>query len=374
MKQYGDRVEEKLSNKGRIARFISLQGTTSKAEISSGLNLSMPTTLQNVKLLIEDGIVEETGEYASTGGRKAKALSVRSGAGYGAGVDITNNHVTMVMVNGKKEMIAGKRSRMPYENSPRYYEELLKAVKAFMESQEIDQRKIAGVGFSLPGIVDREHCLLLRSHTLRVENVSFRSLGDSLGYPYGIENDANSAAFAELGRETENAVYLSLSNTVGGAICLGNHFYPGENFKSAEFGHMVIEKNGKICYCGKKGCMDAYCSALVLEEKAGCSLEEYFGRVRRREEDALRILEGYLEDLAVGVTNLRMIFDCSIVLGGYVGGYLEDFLPELSRKLTEHNNFDIDTSYLKGGKYKLNAAAYGAALKFIDSFLKKIII
>ena len=163
-----------------------------------------------------------------------------------------------------------------------------------------------------------------------------------------------------------------MSNTVGGAICLGNHFYPGENFKSAEFGHMVIEKNGKTCYCGKKGCMDAYCSALVLEEKAGCSLEEYFGRVRRREEDALRILEGYLEDLAVGVTNLRMIFDCSIVLGGYVGGYLEDFLPELSRKLTEHNNFDIDTSYLKGGKYKLNAAAYGAALKFIDSFLKNI--
>ena len=212
MKQYGDRGEEKLTNKGRIARFISLQGTTSKAEISSRLNLSMPTTLQNVKLLIEEGIVEETGEYASTGGRKAKALSVRSDAGYGAGVDITNNHVTMVMVNGKKEMIAGKRSRIPYENSPRYYEELIKAVKAFMESQEIDQSKIAGVGFSLPGIVDREHCLLLRSHTLRVENVSFRSLGDSLGYPYGIENDANSAAFAELGRETENAVYLSLSN------------------------------------------------------------------------------------------------------------------------------------------------------------------
>ena len=142
MKQYGDRGEEKLTNKGRIARFISLQGTTSKAEISSRLNLSMPTTLQNVKLLIEEGIVEETGEYASTGGRKAKALSVRSGAGYGAGVDITNNHVTMVMVNGKKEMIAGKRSRIPYENSPRYYEELIKAVKAFMESQEIDQSKL----------------------------------------------------------------------------------------------------------------------------------------------------------------------------------------------------------------------------------------
>ena len=314
MKRYGDRGEEKLSNKGRIARFISFQGTTSKAEISSRLNLSMPTTLQNVKYLIEEGIAEETGEYASTGGRKAKAISIRSDAGYGAGVDITKNHVTMVMVNGKKEMIAAKRIRISYEDSRRYYEELIKAVKAFIESQKIDWAKIAGVGFSLPGIVDKEHCLLIRSHTLKVKNINFRSLGDSLGYPYGIENDANSAAFAELGREAENAVYLSLSNTVGGAICLGRRFYPGENFKSAEFGHMVIEKTGKTCYCGKKGCMDAYCSALVLEEKAGCGLEEYFGRVRRREEDALRILEEYLEDLAVAVTNLRMIFDCKIIL------------------------------------------------------------
>ena len=184
MKRYGDRGEEKLSNKGRIARFISFQGTTSKAEISSRLNLSMPTTLQNVKYLIEEGIAEETGEYASTGGRKAKAISIRSDAGYGAGVDITKNHVTMVMVNGKKEMIAAKRIRISYEDSRRYYEELIKAVKAFIESQKIDRAKIAGVGFSLPGIVDKEHCLLIRSHTLKVKNINFRSLGDSLGYPY----------------------------------------------------------------------------------------------------------------------------------------------------------------------------------------------
>ena len=368
----GTGSEPKRNNKIRTARFISLRGVTSKTEISAGLRLSMPTTLQNVKALINEGIVEENGEYESTGGRRAKALSIRSDAGYAAGVDITNNHITMVMVDAKKEMTASERIRIPYQNDSRYYDFLTNRVSEFLAGQGIDCSKISGIGFSLPGIVDREQHLLLRSHTLRVQNVSFRTVGETLGYPFGIENDANSAAFAELGRETENAVYLSLSNTVGGAICLGNHFYPGENFKSAEFGHMVIEKNGKICYCGKKGCMDAYCSALVLEEKAGCSLEEYFGRVRRREEDALRILEGYLEDLAVGVTNLRMIFDCSIVLGGYVGGYLEDFLPELSRKLTEHNNFDIDTSYLKGGKYKLNAAAYGAALKFIDSFLKNI--
>lgn len=373
MRQSADRgAEPKRNNKIRTARFISLRGTTSKTEISAGLKLSMPTTLQNVKALIDEGIVEETGEYESTGGRKAKALSIRSDAGYAAGVDITNNHITMVMVNAKKEMIASERIRIPFENDTKYYSCLISRISDFIERQGIAPAKIAGIGFSLPGIVDREQCLLLRSHTLKVQNVSFRPVGDALGSPYGIENDASSAAYAELGKETENAVYLSLSNTVGGAACLGHQLYPGENFKSCEFGHMVIEKNGRQCYCGKRGCMDAYCSALVLQDSSGSSLEEFFEGVRKKDPDFLKIWDAYLDDLAVSVTNLRMIFDCRIVLGGYVGGYLEEFLPELSVKVMKYNNFDVDTVYLSAGRYRLNAAAYGAALAFIETIFDNI--
>ena len=210
----------------------------------------MPTTLQNVKALVEEGIVEETGEYESTGGRKAKALSICGDAGYAVGVDITNNHITMVIVNAKKEIMASERVRCVYENCTQYYDFLVRAVSDFIEKQGVELTKIAGIGFSLPGIVDKEQSLLLRSHTLKVQNVSFRSVGDALGYSFSIENDANSAAYAELGTtavsgdaaedEEMNAVYLSLSNTVGGSICFGGQLYPGDNFKSGEFGHMGL--------------------------------------------------------------------------------------------------------------------------------------
>ena len=146
-------LEPKRNNRIRTARFISLRGTTSKTEISAGLKLSMPTTLQNVKALIEEGIVEESGEYESTGGRRAKALSIRSDAGYAAGVDITNNHITMVMVNAKKEMIASERIRIPYENSALYYDSLSGRVSAFIKAQNVEQSRIAGIGFFRTG-----HC------------------------------------------------------------------------------------------------------------------------------------------------------------------------------------------------------------------------
>lgn len=375
-------LEPKRSNKIRTAKFISARGITSKTEISSSLKLSMPTTLQNVKALVEEGIVEETGEYESTGGRKAKALSICGGAGYAAGVDITNNHITMVMVNARKEIMASRRIRRAYENSAQYYDFLVRTVSDFIGEQGVELAKIAGIGFSLPGIVDKEQSLLLRSHTLKVQNVSFRFVSDALGYPCSIENDANSAAYAELGQsktegntledEEKNAVYLSLSNTVGGAIFFDGHLYPGNNFKSGEFGHMVIRKNGKKCYCGKKGCMDAYCSALVLQENTDGSLDRFFDEVRKKDSGILKVWNEYLDDLALAVTNLRMIFDCRIVLGGYVGGYLEKFMPELSQKVMKYNNFDVDTSYLRTGKYRLDAAAYGAALRFIETIFDNI--
>lgn len=365
-------VEKKRSNRGRIAKFISVMGSTSKAEISRSLQLSMPTTLQCIKELTSMGIVREHGEYESTGGRRAKALSIVSDAGYAVGVDITNNHITMVMADGKKEIAVSERLRIPFENSREYYLVLEKQIVSFIEKTNKDKNKVLGIGFSLPGIVNQEQKLLSRSHTLKVQNISFKGIGEALGYPYTVVNDANSAAYAEMGNQMQNAVYLSLSNTVGGAICMANRLYEGENFKSAEFGHMIIVHEGKTCYCGKKGCIDAYCRAGILQEAFGESLEEFFRRVRKQDAEALAVWEEYLEYLAVAVANLRMAFDCEIVLGGYVGGYIQEFLPELSVKIQKYNNFDVDTAYVHAGKYKLEASAYGAALPFLDEFLESI--
>lgn len=360
--------EMKRNNKVRIAKYISQRGMTSKAEISSQLNLSMPTTLQNVKELVEAGVVEESGVFESTGGRKAKALSISADVGYTAGMDITANHITFVLVNMRREPVNKKRIRIPYENTYSYYGKMGELLHDFIEESGVSEAKIIGVGISLPGIVNQEEKVLLRSHALNVKNVSFKTIEHAIGFPYALENDANSAAYAELTGSENHTIYLSLSNTVGGAIYLHDKLYPGENFRSGEFGHMIIEKGGRPCYCGKRGCADAYCSAKVLQRLTDDNLELFFRKLKEGEKTCVQIWEGYLDDLAVVVSNLRMAFDCDIVLGGYVGGYLEEFLPELGRKIMEYNKFDLDTSYLRTGKYKLEAAAYGVTLKFIERF------
>lgn len=386
----------KKRNKARVARYISLKGFASKAEIAAELGLSMPTTLQNVKELIEAGIVVESGEYGSTGGRKAKALSIAPEAGYVVGIDITAHHLTFALVNMGRELLRWRRIRIPFEDSLSYYEKMGAALQEFIENtnpgearcgdaqtagtkgerivgagaapRKIDRKKIFGVGISLPGIVNREEKFLIQSQALGIQNVSFRSLQNVIGLPFELENDANSAACAELFEGSRNTVYLSLSNTVGGAVYLQDGLYPGENFKSGEFGHMVIEKSGKRCYCGKRGCVDAYCSAKVLQCMTNDNLEAFFEALKNGDEACGKVWEEYLDSLAVTVTNLRMIFDCDIILGGYVGGYLEEFLPQLQQRIVGYNNFDLDTSYLRTGRYKLEAAAYGVTMRFVDTF------
>lgn len=364
----GKIAETKRNNKIRIAKYISSKGITSKAEIANALGLSMPTTLQNVKELIMEGIVRENGVYESTGGRKAKAISIAPDIGYVIGIDITNHHITIVLVNMKKELLQIERIRKTFAPDFAYYETLGELIRNFILKVKVRDEKILGVGISLPGIVDREQKVLIRSHTLGVSNVSFKSLAEFVDFNFALENDANSAAYAELGSETENTVYLSLSNTVGGAIFLHDRLYLGENFKSAEFGHMVIEKDGRTCYCGKKGCVDAYCAAKVLMEHGDGSLEIFFDRLRKNDAKCLGVWDEYLEYLALTITNLRMAFDCNIILGGYVGGYLEEFRMDLNKRVLKYNNFDIDTSYIRTGRYKLEASAYGVTMGFTDTF------
>ena len=77
----------------------------------------------------------------------------------------------------------------------------------------------------MPGIIDKENARLIRSHILQVSDINLEVISRLIPYPVHFENDANSAAIAELQGTDRNAVYLSLSNTVGGSVYLDNTIY-----------------------------------------------------------------------------------------------------------------------------------------------------
>ena len=107
-------LEKKFATKSKIVNYIINRESTSKVEISKELNLSMPTVLSNVKDLLEKGIIIETGEYESTGGRKAKSIGINPSYRYAMGIVITANHLGMVLVNLKYEIVKSERIRLKF--------------------------------------------------------------------------------------------------------------------------------------------------------------------------------------------------------------------------------------------------------------------
>lgn len=367
-------IDVKRINRISTMRCIFDCERISQPELAQRLNLSWPTVLQNVKELQEAGLVQEVGTYESTGGRKARAFAPIRDARLALGLDITPNHVSAVLVNLSGELIHYARKKLPFRSEDGYFAALGSLLTGFLDETGQPPERILGVGVSLPGILDETGDTLTRSHALKLSGAPTALFSAHIPFPCTFLNDANAAGLAELRGQTSrrSSVYLSLSNTVGGAILPGGELYAGDNLRAGEFGHTTLIPGGRACYCGKRGCLDAYCAAHLLSDRTDGNLAQFFDRLRAGDAVLSALWEEYLDHLAIEINNLRMTFDCDVIVGGYVGAYIGEYADALRRRLIDRNPFEADAAYLRPCRYRLEAAAVGAALSQVERFIENL--
>lgn len=367
-------MEVKKKNRNHIYRYICKCETISNPDISYALKLSLPTVTQNTKELLELGLIQETGELKSTGGRRAKALSAVADYRLAVGLDITQNHIGMLLADLKGEILKYERTLYPYHSGRDYFQEVSKKLEAFIEESGARKESILGIGISFPGIVDLQRGEIANSHALGVTALPFTDVSGCFGYPCYFLNDANAGAYAEgiHSEEREPFFYLSLSNTVGGALYHDGHLMQGKGFRCGEVGHMTVVPDGLICYCKKAGCLDAYCSAKRLSDLTDKKLESFFAGLAQGNEELVNAWEEYKKYLSIAINNIHMVLDCDIVLGGYVGSCLESYIEEIRKMVSERNTFSEDGSFVRVCNHKVGAAALGAALQVIELFIEQV--
>lgn len=135
---------------------------------------------------------------------------------------------------------------------------------------------------------------------------------------------------------------------------------------------MTVVADGESCYCGKKGCLDAYCSASRLSAASDGKLEKFFAALERKEKKAVQLWDRYTSYLAIAVNNIHMVLDCDIILGGYVGSYAEARIQDIWEKVSERNTFAESRPFVKACSYQVGAAALGAALRVTEDFVRQI--
>ena len=167
-------------------------------------------------------------------------------------------------------------------------------------------------------------------------------------------------------------VYLSIEKGIGGCIIRSDGLEQGSHHRSGEFGHMLIQPDGKKCNCGNQGCLEAYISTSRLSDDLGCEVADFFAELKNGNEKYEKIWEEYKKFLCIGIHNIYMMYDVDIILGGILAQYLEPYLPEIKEKLAELNFFEETGEYLSTTKYHSKATAIGAALQMISTFIEMI--
>lgn len=360
----------KLQNQERMLQLFCAEHELTKLDIAQRLKLSMPTVLQNTHELIERGILEEGGTTESTGGRKAKKLRLCRQAGLGVGLDIALHHVELAVTDLLGQVVFCQSIPLRFRDEPDWYRALGMALEQFLQAGHIDSERILGVGISFPGIIDGEK--IVRSHIFGLEQVGLERFRRHIPYPIVIANDANCACFAELCPEHPTYLYISLNESVGGSLMIENRLLLGDRCQAGEIGHMLLVPGGARCYCGKDGCADAYLSPKVLT-RGRQSLAEFFRDVETGDAEACAAWEEYLDHLAVLVTNLRMLIDIDLIIGGEVGAHIPPYLEKLCAKAAQYDRFARDIDYIFPCARTESAFAAGAAMLALEQYGSRLL-
>ena len=324
-------------NRREALRRIILAGSTSRAELARDSGLSVGSVTNIATELIAEGLIVEAGMVASQGGRPVTLLAPNPSGAYLLGADVGERGVAvelfdLAMTRVDREFRGGRED----ESLEAISQDLREAVAALRERNPAAWERMVGIGLGLPGIVewDADGHQVLHAQSLGWPAVPIAELVDS-DIPVFAENGAKTLAMAEMwngaARDIDEALVLLLGRGVGLGIVSDGELAHGHMSSAGEWGHLKIERNGKLCRCGGRGCVEAYLGAdAILDSwrEAGGRFEgsgwravgELLEAERAGDSVATAVVEELVQTLGSAVGGLVNLTNPQrVVIGGWVG-------------------------------------------------------
>lgn len=312
---------------------------------------------------------------------------------YGFGVDLGGTTVKIAYFNEIGTMLSKWEIPTVTDNGgAQILPDIAASIDAFRKDRGVEDDSLLGIGIGVPGPVNSKgivnKCINLGWGVFNINDVLSRLTG--LKVKSG--NDANVAALGEFwkggGMGCDNMVFITLGTGVGGGIVVDGHLLHGAHGSGAEIGHMVLNRDETaVCACGKRGCVEQYCSATGIVRLANLRLgqddapsslrslekltcKDIFDAGKLGDTVALGILEQFYAYMGEFIANVCSTVDPEVVvLGGGVskaGNMLLDGIGPYFLKNVFHAASGVRFSLASLGN---DAGAYGAFKLALDEFL-----
>ena len=253
------------TNELKLLHIIRDRQPISRADLVKATGLRAGTVSVIVNRLLHASVVHEGEVAPSSGGRPATYLQINAEKAHVVGISI-GVHQTVYGVSDFNGRILSQRSVRTESDGPRFVAELGKDIAAQLKTN-LRHARLAGVGVSIPGLIDRVEGCLVRSPNLGWSDVPIVSiLEEQMDLPIHVENDANAAALSELWYGPMDVwgaqclLFVLIVEGIGTGLILNGEVYVGSRIGMGGFGHIPLDPTAPICSCGSIGCWETVAS------------------------------------------------------------------------------------------------------------------
>ena len=305
---------------------------------------------------------------------------------YNVGIDIGGTKVNIGIVEENGNVL--DKLKIPVSRVKSYGKvvtEICDALQNLLVTNRLELEDIDFIGVGVPGTADVKTGFVTYCPNLFWYDVPIGEMFEAeLGREVKVMQDSRNAALAETllgaGRGMENTICVSIGTGVGCGIIVDGKIFKGGMNTAGEIGHMSVVKDGKLCVCGNRGCLERYVSGSAIRERAVAKFPEKFKREEDKrseyvfelayagDEEILAFIEECVELLAFGISNaVNLISPEAVIISGGLCVHEDLIVKPLREKVIERGYYSWKKqNTLKVCKAELgnDAAMIGASLMY----------
>lgn len=389
-------------NKKNVLEVVRNRGPINKSRIAQITELSIPTVMKITDEFIHNGLIQNVGKGKSCGGKPPEMLELIPNAYYMAGVDIGRSKTISIIMNLEGEILNRKSMKTGATNpEDQLIDRVVDLIFKTISEIEIPFEKMLGIGIVTPGLISKESGEIIFSPDFHWVNVDLkRRIERRLQMPVQIESSNRALAIGEgwfgAAKQISNYICFNLGHGIGSAIVEDGKPYCGNSGSSGEIGHMTLERDGPLCDCGNRGCLEALASGNAIAEKAKAEVKkgrlllllekeningdiekieakDVFDAAKAGDETAEKIIDRAAEYIGIGVANYINLLDPEMIVfaGGMInaGKFFQDKLEDSIRK--RRMKFAGRKVKFEVSRLGVDAAAIGACTLILSDFIEQ---
>jgi len=391
------KLQDSLINYKNVISSVEEVPSITRAALAKRLGLSKTTISLIVSNLLNSNLISEEKANIDGRGRPAVPLYINSTYWHSLGIGFMDNHWDFIVTNLNGKVVYNYIQEI---NGDDVFEKLFEGIKIAVDACHC--RLLPKIGLGVPGIVNTKSGIIIQAADQGWKDISLKKIiKEKTSWDSIIMNRHKTSGLAEYKfsnmKDFENCVFIGISSGISSAIISKGKLIQGENYAAGELGHCIINPKGRLCKCGKRGCLQTEVSTDQLMEKVEKAYYDQIKEGKNLNDDVIwkaieeksltldliwveeknknPVIINILLEMArnfsyVMISLINIVNPKHLIIGGTLGCNSKYFCFLLQKEIMKIPfSFEIAPDFIVKATLKNQAAALGAALLPVNEML-----